>query len=306
MNNPLVSIIIVNWNGERYIKNCLDAIVRHIQMAMEIIVVDNNSSDNSVSLIKKAYPWVRLIEPGSNLGFAKGNNLGAQYAKGRYLLLINNDAVLTSDITAAIHLLDSRSDIGAVGAKMLSTDGKYRYSAGHFPKPHRLFKISTMFWKYGYFKSGNFPKSPVDKFYPVDYVEGSFLLVKKSIWLEFGGLDSNFFMYGEDVEFCYRLNRAGFKTAFMPCVQYIHHGGFSDDREYLVTNGIVTFHKKWSGYLTQYLVLGILTVRLFLRYLIYRLRSFKGGAKEHKIKADASLFAMRELLDVSFNGRRVP
>ena len=296
VTTPLLSIIIVNWNGIRFLPDCLSSIQRHTEDGTEVILVDNHSSDGSDTLIEKSYPWVRLVRAGKNLGFSKGNNLGASMARGEFLLLLNNDTVLLSDVAPALNLMAADSDVGALGAKMVSPKGIYRHSAGRFPVPQRIVKISSMLRKDGPFKKGDFPQRVPEPGYRVDFVEASFLLVRKSLWQQLGGLDESFFMYGEDMEFCYRIKQAGFRTVFLPSVAYIHYGGFTLDRELLVVNGIVGFHEKWSGRPMIAFVLVILCLRLAARYLLYRLLS---PGREHSVsreKADASMQALRGLL----------
>src|SRR3990172_1751724 len=124
-----LSILIVNYNGAGYLGNCLRSVKQHVHLDHEVIVVDNASTDGSCNLIKTGFPNVKLRNSGVNLGFAGGNNLGAMEAKGEYLLLLNSDTILLSDIKPAIELMERQHNVGILGAMMLSAGGKYRFSA---------------------------------------------------------------------------------------------------------------------------------------------------------------------------------
>ena len=162
--------------------------------------------------------------------------------------------------------------------------------------PQRIVKISSMLRKDGPFKTGDFPRREPETGYPVDFVEGSFLLVRKTLWQQMGGLDEAFFMYGEDMEFCYGIKQAGYRTVFLPSVAYIHYGGFTLDREQHVVNGIIEFHKKWSGRLMTTFVIAILCLRLTARYVLYRLLSHHRKCSTDRKKADTSKQALQGLL----------
>lgn len=290
---PVVSIIIVNYNGRALLAGCLNSLRDKVSVSHEIVVVDNASTDDSVPFVSAMYPCVRLIFSPVNLGFAAGNNLGARAAKGRFLLLLNNDTLMRTDIRAAVEFLEQHPLVGILGAKMLDEKGNYRYSAGYFPMPHRLFKFSSRSVKKGPFRDGNFPGVNDSTFYEVNYVEASFLLTRKVLWDKMGGLDENLFMYGEDSEFCYRMKQSGYTTVFFPSVEYVHFGGFSPSREHLLVNGIKYFHRKWSPRPIYGLVIAILHARLALRLGVYGLAFLMNRKKTNLEKVKSSLTALR-------------
>jgi N-acetylglucosaminyl-diphospho-decaprenol L-rhamnosyltransferase len=145
----LVSILILNRNGTRYIFDCLGSVREKVQGPYEVIVVDNHSSDGSPDRIAEDYPWVKLVRSDDNLGFAKGNNLAARYASGKYLLLLNYDTLLLSDITDAVRVLEAEPSIGVVGAEMFALDGTRRPSCARFPLPFRLWRSVLFVWPLG-------------------------------------------------------------------------------------------------------------------------------------------------------------
>ena len=168
----LVSILILNWNGTKYIFDCLDSIREKVLRPYEVIVVDNHSSDGSPDRVAGDYPWVKLVRSDDNLGFAKGNNFAARYASGKYLLLLNYDTLLLSDITDAVRLLEADPSIGVVGAQMFALDGTRRPSCAHFPLASRLWRIGGLWFNPETYKAA----AAGVEIAVCDLVEGSFLM----------------------------------------------------------------------------------------------------------------------------------
>ncbi len=291
MITPLISIIIVNHNGMEYIADCLDSISKRVPLSHEVIVVDNASTDGSADLIRSMYAGVRLIQSRKNLGFARANNTGAKAAAGEYLLLLNQDTVLLSDLTPALRLLEQNHGAGIAGAKMVDGKGRYRPSAGYFPSPLRLVRISSLYVKDGGFVSGDFPAGT--KGSEVDWVEGSFMLVKSSLWRAAGGLDGGFFMYGEDVDFCKTAAGLGYSTLYCPDVSYVHHGRYEPSRLPMVIKGFLRFHKKHSGPLVRMAAKAVLYAGLGTRVLLNSAAYVVTGSPARKTSARACWSALR-------------
>lgn len=244
MNKIELSIIIVTFNSEKYIKDCVDSIVKYcLDINYEIVIVDNNSIDNTVKIIKEDFKDIVLIESINNLGFAGGNNLGTKHCRGEYFLLLNHDTILLEKISVILNVFNKNIDIGALGIKMLNGDMNYECSAGNFPKPYQLLKLSLSSIKSKEFITGNF-KEPY-KIRAVDWVSGAFLLTKKEYWNQVGGLDEKYFMYVEDVDFCKKLSLIGKSTVFLPSVSYLHFVGFNNKREVLLIKGYKIFSQKF-------------------------------------------------------------
>ena len=140
---PILSILIVNYNGRRFIPDCLGSLRERVSLPHEVILVDNGSADGSADLVRSEFPEVRLIAEGRNHGFTAGNNLAAREARGAYLLLLNTDTILLDDPEPAVALLEQEPDIGVVGARMVDARRAYRPSTGHFPRPGRLIRIRS-------------------------------------------------------------------------------------------------------------------------------------------------------------------
>lgn len=236
-----LSVVIVNYNGEKYLKDCINSINENCKLIdTEIIVVDNDSSDESVNLIKKNYPEVILIESKENLGFARGNNLAVENSKGKYILLLNNDTILLNNLSDSIDILEHDKEIGVLGVKMLDGELNYNKSVGIFPKLLNLMFFSRLFCNGGEFLKGNFSKELIE----VDWIQGSFLLIDKSLYLNVGGLDADYFMYVEDVDFCKKIERLKKKRVYYTAQSYIHYGGFNSTRKKQLIEGYIIYVKK--------------------------------------------------------------
>lgn len=228
-----LSIVIVNFNTKLLLKQCLKSVYQTLgDMEHEIIVVDNNSSDQSPFMIKENFPDVKLIINKENMGFAKANNQAIQKARGQYLLLLNSDTiVLPRTLNIMVNFMDTNPKVGALGAKLLGQDLILQTSCRHFPTLFsvlsQFFGLSAMFPKsklFGRYDMGYWAHSQTRK---VDCVPGTSLLVRKNTVQEVGLLDENYFMYFEDTDWCYRINKAGWEVVFLPEAEMIHLGGAS-------------------------------------------------------------------------------
>lgn len=256
MQHLELSIIIVNYNGKNYLKDCLDSITNYCStISNEIIIVDNNSSDGSQQYLKENYPDVRLFEKKENLGFGKANNLGVKNSKGDYILLLNNDTILLQDITPVIEIA-KRSEVGAVGVKMLNGEQQYTASVGKFPKPYNLLKLGNLNENRSDFLTGEFKT----KEYNVDWVSGSFIMLKRQHWELISGFDEDFFMYVEDVDFCKKLQKHGKQIIFYSEYEYIHFVGFNSSRELKLINGYKMYANKHFNFVSTILAKILLTI----------------------------------------------
>lgn len=268
----MLSILIVNFNGKDFLGPCFDSIRKHVTVPYEIIVVDNASHDGSVEHIREYYPEINLIASEVNFGFSAGNNLAARSANGKYLLLLNNDTLLQGDLKNAVALLSSDPSIGVLGCRQVGKDNEYRYSAGHFPSLPRLLFFHSMFNRSGPFNNGDFPTS-IEIFYNVDWIEGSFMLTRSALWRSLGGMDEDYFMYVEDVDFCKRVHDSGFRVVYFPSLLFLHYGGYSSARFGMIIKGLRRYHRKFSNGLCQIAANCILTFGLIFRVVIFALIS---------------------------------
>ncbi len=229
-----LSIVIVNYNVKSYLEQALSSIQTALKnIPSEIFVVDNASSDGSVQMVKKHFPSVYLIENKDNPGFAKANNQAIQKATGEYICLINPDTLVREDtFSKCLEYMDEHPDTGMAGCKILNADGTLQLACRRsFPTPWvaltKVTGLSTLFPKSRLFARYNLTYLDPDKTSEVEAISGSFMFARKKTIDEIGHLDENFFMYGEDLDWCYRIQKAGWKIVYLPSTQIIHYKGRS-------------------------------------------------------------------------------
>jgi hypothetical protein len=266
MTDTLLSILILTYNDGKYLEGCLDSIRDHVSGSFEAILVHNGSSEPVPERITERYPWLRVIRSEKNLGFNAGNNLAAKNARGKYILLLNVDTVLLTDLAPAVRLLESDLRIGVVGAKACRPTGEPRPSAGHFPKAMRLWYFRSL-WSNP--KAYYGPREL--QAHRVDWVEGSFLMTTAENWVALGGFDEKNFYYGNDVDFCQSTSERGLKVVQCSGVKYIHVGGFVVSEMSHLYAGFRCYHRKFSGPLERLVADMVLRVGLVARISVYGL-----------------------------------
>lgn len=228
-----VSIVIVSWNTKKYMEECLTSLqAADGNLAVEIIVVDNASSDGTPDMIRAQFPGVRLIESGANLGFAGGNNIGLKEATGKYICLVNSDVNVPPDCLAKMYAyMDQHPDIGLLGPGMLRPDGRLHRSGMRFPKLWHVF-LRALFldslFKGSHFFGGFLMRDfHFDSTRDIDVLNGWFWMTRCEALKQVGPLDDRFFMYAEDVDWCKRFQLAGWRIVFYPEARAVHYGGVS-------------------------------------------------------------------------------
>jgi GT2 family glycosyltransferase len=231
--NPTVSVVIVSWNARDYLRHCLESLTPKVcRCPMEIIVVDNASTDGSKEEVTRQFPHVRLLCNDTNQGFAKANNLGISASTGRYVCLVNSDVkVLPDCITRLVEFCESQPETGIAGPRIIGGDGKLQRSCRGFPGLWNMFcralALDTIFCKSRVFTGFDLSYWPQDSQRSVDILSGCFWLVRRSALAEVGVLDESFFMYGEDFDWCKRFWNRGWKVSYVPSGEAIHYGGAS-------------------------------------------------------------------------------
>ncbi len=229
-----LSVIIVNYDGEKFFKDCLNSLYNKLEgISFEIIVLDNNSTDNSCIFIKKNYPEVVLIESKINHGFGKGNNEAVKFAKGEYLLLINNDTIVLDNLLPVLNYLKSDNNVGVVGINMLNGKKEYLPVAGVFPNSRNMFLMKKLLQIDEEFILGKLSKQS----YEVDWLGGSFLMLSKKLYNEINGFSEDYFMYVEDVDFCKKIANKGYKRVLLTNYSYIHFVGFTKAKNQMLIKG---------------------------------------------------------------------
>jgi GT2 family glycosyltransferase len=229
-----LSIVIVNYNTKTQILSCLQSLSDIGQNdEYEVYVVDNDSKDDSVTAIRKQAPWVKILENRENIGFAKANNQALRLAKGKYILLLNPDTkIIDGAITKTMAFLEKESEISAITCRVEFENSKMDPACHRgFPTPwasfcyyaklEKLFPSSTLFGQYHQtYKNITEP-------HEIDCPSGCFYLVREDIIKKIGLLDESYFLYGEDVDWSYRIKQAGGKIYFYPDAKIIHYKGIS-------------------------------------------------------------------------------
>ena len=279
-SEPVLSVLLVSYRSQQFMRNCLDALLRHVSVPFEVVLVDNASQDDTLEIVRSKYPWVRTFQSDRNLGFTGGNNLAARHATGKYLLLLNCDTVLLTDVAPGIRILEQDPTVGVVGARMYDAHGDLRVNAGYFPLPKRLWKFTSM-WMTPLSEPYGLPELSAFRH---DWVEGSFLLTSAANWRAVDGFDESGFMYVEDVEFCGHTAQRGLATVQCSKLMYLHFCGYSTERiEYLYA-GYRRFNASYSNRATQRMVDVVLLAGLIPRIAVYGILAQLTGKKAAKTK----------------------
>lgn len=251
-----LSVIIVNYNVKHFLEQCLYSVLKAGQgIALEVFVVDNNSVDGSVSMVREKFPEVKVIENSDNKGFSKANNQAIKQSTGEFVLLLNPDTVVEEDtFSRIIGFMDSHADAGGLGVKML--DGKGRFlpeSKRGLPTPavafYKVFGLAKLFPKSKIFGKYHLGYLDKDKVHEVEILSGAFMLLRRAALDKAGLLDENFFMYGEDIDISYRITQAGYKNYYFPETRIIHYKGESTKKSsvnYVIVfyNAMIIFARK--------------------------------------------------------------
>jgi GT2 family glycosyltransferase len=225
-----LSIIIVNWNTRELLRACLESLREFLaHPAYEIMVVDNASSDGSAQMVGEEFPSARLLALPENIGFSRGNNAALRQAKGQYLMLLNSDTeVQPGAIELMCSYMDEHSDVGGLGPQLLNPDGTVQLSCRTFPSYrtalfHRKSLITRLFPQNRFSAQYLMTKTGHADTMEVDWVIGACLLTRRKIIEQVGLMDEEFFMYAEDVDWCYRMRQAGWKITYLPQAKVLHH-----------------------------------------------------------------------------------
>jgi GT2 family glycosyltransferase len=229
-----VSVVIVNYNVRDLLRDCLRSLEPNLaRLKGEVWVVDNASGDGSVEMIRAEFPWVRLIANADNRGYGAANNQAIRQANARYVLVLNPDTKLPPGaIQDTIAEMDAHPDIGALGPKLILADGTLDKACRRsFPSPevafYRLFGLAKLFPNHPRFARYNLLNVDVDTPIDVDSVVGAFMLVRREVIERVGVFDEAFTMYGEDLDWAYRIKQAGWRVRYHPAVVVLHYKGQS-------------------------------------------------------------------------------
>ena len=275
---PDVAVIIISYNSAPHLGKCLESVYAQCgRVSLEVIVLDNESEDESTDLVRRRFPTVKLIRPGRNLGFAAGVNHAARHATADYLLLLNPDTILLDHAIDVIVEFARRAPChGLYGGRTLRADGEL--------EPSSCWGLPSL-WSLAMFASGmnsigrrnrlfdpeSLGKWPRDTAREVGIISGCYLLLPRAVWQELGGFDERFFMYGEDADLAIRARAAGYRPMLCPGARLIHHVGQSStraDKLLLLQLGKATLLRThWRG-LSRWLGLNLLLTGTGVRALV--------------------------------------
>jgi GT2 family glycosyltransferase len=279
-----LSIIIVNYNVKEFLQNLLHSIGKaSSNISNELIVIDNASDDGSTELIREKFPSVKLIRNNVNVGFGKAVNQGLAIANGKYILISNPDCIVSEDtFDKMISFFKDNPDCGLAGCKILNSDGTLQLACRRsFPGPWTSFTkvtgLSNIFPKSKIFTRYNLTYLDENQTYEVDAVSGSFMMIRKDVYEKVGGFDEQFFMYGEDLDLCYRVQKNGYKVYYVHDTQIIHYKGESTkrsslDETKLFYNAMHLFVKKHlsSFFIVELILRSAIGFRKFFAFLAKR------------------------------------
>ena len=226
-----LSVVLVTWNSRDGVERCLASIFGHTEgLTYEVIVVDNASSDDTVAAIRAGFPDVRIIENGENVGFARACNQGMDASTCEFLLLLNPDTYVEDNVIGrSVQVLREQPVVGMLGCRLCFPDGRLQHTANRALSIRR--SLLERFWLYKLLPKRRRAEILLDGYWDhghdieVDWLPGAFMLLRRSLYLESGGFDERFFMYGEDSEWCMRLRRAGNRILFTPTPGTVFHTG---------------------------------------------------------------------------------
>lgn len=262
-----LSIVIVNYNVKYFLKQCLQSLFGSVlgDMELEVWVVDNDSVDGSVEMVRNDFPQVHLIENHENVGFAKANNQALAQATGQCLLLLNPDTVVERDTLArSVDFMMSHPDCGGLTVKMVDGEGNFlKESKRGFPTPEAAFyKISgliNLFPRSRRIASYYMGHLGEDETSEIEIMPGAFFMLRREVYERIGGLDESYFMYGEDIDYSWRIRLAGWKNYYFPQTHIIHYKGESTKKGSM--NYVYTFYNAMSIFVQRYFSGG--NARLF-------------------------------------------
>lgn len=286
-----LSVVIVNYNVKALLEQTLLSVYKAIDnLKVEIIVVDNASADESCEMVKSKFPEVILIANKDNLGFSRANNQGIEISKGRHVLLLNPDTVISEDtLTKTVSFLDQTPNAGALGVRMIDGTGQFLpESKRGLPTPaaafYKMSGLSKIFPKsrtFGVYHQGFLDEFQTNK---VDILSGAFMMIKKEVLDKVGWLDESFFMYGEDIDLSYRIVKAGYNNYYFADTTIIHYKGESTKKHSV--NYVKIFYQAMAKFADKhfsrqkgFLFSALINLAIFARAFVALLIRFFNASK---------------------------
>ena len=304
-----ISVVIVGWNAKRYLELCLESLEKAPpKRSMEVLLVDNASTDGTAEMIEAKFPWVKLIKSSENLGFSKGNNVAIRQCHGRYIALVNPDVIVFPEcLDALADFLDQHPEVGNVGPRIFNPDMSQQITCRQFPTLWNNFcsaaGLATLFKKSRIFTGEEMLYLPHDRTQTVDVLAGCFSTIRRKAFDDVGLLDEDLFMYGDDVDWCRRCWNAGWQVVSYPGAQAIHDRGkttapypvrFSVAQQ----RSILQYWDKHHGFWGR---IGIRAIRLFhylVRYAFAAVSSlaYPAGRARSEVRKQVNRACLRQLI----------
>ena len=298
LSSPVdLSIVIVSYNVRDLLENCLHSLEAATSgLSCEVFVVDNNSDDGSAEMVRQRFPQVRLVANSDNRGFAAANNQALCDARGQILCLLNPDTFVQEDtFHSLLAFFRDTPEAGMAGCRIIRPDGTLEPGCRRsFPSPWvsftKLSGLSTMFADSPIFARYNMTYKSEHETYEVDAISGSFMMLRREVYEQIGGLDETYFMYGEDLDWCYRTQKAGWKLFYVHSTNIIHYGGESTKRSSI--DAMAEFYRAMHVFARKNLGLSPLSLWIIsagIRTQLWLARSRHVFSRMAPVLTDASL-----------------
>lgn len=282
-HRPDLSIVIVNWNTIDLLRDVLASVYGNLHgVLVEVIVVDNASTDGSPDMVERDFPNAILIRNSDNRGFAAANNQGFEVAIGRHILLLNSDTIILGDVLAqSVRYLDQHPTVGAMGCRVLNPDRTMQQTCSMWPGLVNLLLLTSGLWKLrwpeflGRYQMTHWLR---DSERSVESISGCYLMLRRPVLEQVGPLDETFFFFGEETDWCRRIREAGWELRFAPVGEIIHYGSASarklnHKRDLMLTDATVRLHRKHDGRLSAAAAWSILLLFNLSRAIGWSLRA---------------------------------
>jgi len=277
-SKPKISVLIVNYKVPKLLLGCLSSIeLSETSNDIEVFVIDNDSGDQSQELVTQRYPAVTWIQNERNLGFAQAVNIGVKSCSGHFILLLNPDCVLDRcAVEVFTTFLSQHQDVGIAGGKLLNTDGSFQPQCRrNLPKPmasfFRLFGLHKLFSNHPLARKFENPVGNLDESHEVEAVSGAFLCINRHIFEKVGYFDENYFLYGEDLDFCHRVSLGGYKICYLPDAVATHVRGASREKRPVRTlwythHAMFRYYRKFLASDCNFILNCIIYIMIWMRW----------------------------------------
>ncbi len=297
LESAKVDIVIISYNSRKLTENCINSLINgNESLIKKIILVDNASQDDTVSVIKKKYPSIELILNSENLGYAKAVNIGIKYTNTEIVIISNSDIIYPpGSVQSMVQYINKSLEIGCIAPQQIYPNGAWQRSYGFYPGlKHALMDLLFLTSFNNLFKKMFWKILPIDRNPKyVEYLDGACLFIRKEAFAQLNGFDEDYFFYTEEADFCYRLNRSQWQVVFYPKVKIIHNRGgssqsnHSDFIKMLIESKILFCKKHYTNFHTKLFIKIESYHSIIMKFLWRFISLFSSG--NTKIKAQKKI-----------------